>query len=209
MARETDTGVSYTIHVQAVREAIIRLQSRPIHPFFPAYLHLRQQSVLQKTTTEIRPNWNSLGEFLEIPGGPVGKPYFRPFWVGRRDAGQEWLNRNLAGSYAPSSIRSTPRKVIEINGDGTFRLRDKHWELALTHLAGNQRVPVVALAGFFSRNFEFIATTTPGPAALVEEFFRTFEYDLRSNMVEMNHLFSDEWIGSVGLEWFAPISKFS
>jgi hypothetical protein len=195
-------GSHFVLTIDAVKESIAELNSRSIHPFFPAYLHLRQQSAVQGTTDAIRPNWNELGELLEVPGGPYGKPFYRPFWSGPSNAGQEWLNRNLAGSYAPSSIRTVPRKVIDINSDGSFRLLERHWDLALEYLANGVKLPVVALAGFFFRDFGFLAAEPPGPADLVQEFFGTFGYELRPNTEEMEHLYSDGWIGNEDLAWF-------
>lgn len=200
MAEQGEIEQVLVLSVEAVRASIDVLQDpeRRIHPFFPAYLHLRQQAALQGTLTSIRPAWSDLGELLDVPGGPYGRPYFRPFWDQRREGGQEWLNPNLAGSYSPSSIRAVPRKVIDVNDDGTFVLKESHWELARLHLAAGQQVPALALAGFFFRNDGFATNpATPPPTAddLVLEFRRTFGYTSAEDD-EFNHLFTTDWPGT-------------
>ena len=192
---------TYVLTIEAVRASIDLLQEQHIHPFFPAYLHLRQQGVKYEEEGFITPNWSELGELLEVPGGPAGRPYFRPFWTQRREAGQEWLNRNLAGSYAPSSIRNVPRKVIRLNSDGTFGLLPNHWVLARKHLADDRKIPVVALAGFFLRNYGFRATDPPELRDLIEEFARTFRYDQDIHDDEFHHLYTATW-SRPDIAWF-------
>jgi len=140
--------------------------------------------------------------FLRVPGGPPGKPNFRPFWNQTRDAGQDWLNANLAGSYAPSSLRSLPRRVVDI-GDGGFSLKEDHWQLARQHLLYDDRVPAVALCAFLYRDFGFTTDgISPAPAALIDIFRMDFGYRLDSDDIEFEHLYDANVPARE--DWFVP-----
>lgn len=207
MAAEAVDEKRYLIKMDAVRACISELRSQRIHPFFPAYLHLRQQAARQGRLADVAPNWNALGTLLEVPGGPLGRPYFRPFWAGPATAGQEWLNPNLAGSYAPSSIRQLPRKVIDISPDGKFSLRENHWELARRHLTDEKPVPLLALAGFFFRDFAFLSENTPKPADLMQVFLNEFGYRSPADDVEVDHLYDRVWSAHDDNPWFAAVEE--
>ena len=192
---------TYVLTSEAVKACIADLKTRRIHPYFPAYLHLRQQASVQGSAMTIAPRWAELGGMLKVPGGPYGRPHFRPFWdTQRREAGQEWLNRNLAGSYAKSSLRSVPLKVVVANDDDTFGLREKHWELARLYLTHGEPVPAVSVAGFVFRNYGFVSDHEPSTDDLVGEFRATFGYSARDDD-EFSHLYSTEWRGS-DVTWF-------
>lgn len=175
-----------------VRECIDRLQRQQVHQFFPMYLHLRRQAALQGTTQGIAANLDDLAEFLRVPGGPYRKPYLRPFWTGQRAARQEWLNENLAGSYAPSSLREVPRRVIEVVG-GRYNLPKGHWNLAKEHLLAGERIPLRALAGFYLRNYGFVVTGIPTSAELGMVFLEVFGYTWQPDDDEVETLFDPIW----------------
>ena len=105
---------TYVIRREGVRVATQALLSRDSHPFFIAYLWLRRQAVIQGTTAHIRPDWAGLAPYMEVSGALPSKPYLRPFWQGRHDSGQEWLNNNIAGSFAPSSLRKVALQVLSL-----------------------------------------------------------------------------------------------
>jgi len=189
------------LRTEAVRASIDKLQSQRIHTFFAGYLHIRRQAGLQEKTTGIVPHIEDMATFLDLPGGPYGQPYFRPFWHGRREAGQEWINRNLAGSYAPSSVRNVPLQVIEIGTNSTYTLPDQHWVKAKQHLLSGERVPIYALAGFYLRNFAFVADGQPEYPDLSREFLRTFGYYWNPSTEEVETLYDPEWTIE-GDAWF-------
>lgn len=195
---------TFILRTDAVRCCINVIRGRKIHPFFPAYLHLRQQALAQGSDT-VTPHWHDLAPFLELPGGPPDKPYFRPFWNQSRGAGQEWLNRNLAGSYAGSSIRQQPLKVITYE-DGLFGFRDQHWDAALEYLLYKERVPAVAVAGFFYRDFAFQTEgTEPTPNDLVTIFRRDFLYDQPEDDPDREFdVIFDSTVPTYEGEWFEP-----
>lgn len=191
--------LQYVLTRDAVRASIEALQAQRIHRFFPAYLHLRRQSTLQDAAEAIAPDWNSLGDLVAVPGGPVGRPYYMPFWDQQRSAGQEWRAKNLAGSYAPSSIRQVPRKVVDVDSEGRYILRERHWELARKHLMYGKPILVLALAGFLLRNFALIGNEHPATDDLAAAFYDRFGYE--PNSEEASHLFDPDQAGADS-DWF-------
>ena len=170
VAPDETTG-SYLLRVEVVRSAIGELSKRRIHPFFLAYLHLRRQASAQGTETEIEPRWKDLEVYLQVAGAPARKPFFRPFWDTPGQLGAAWLNANLAGSFAPSSLRLIPRKVVAWDENSRFTLLPEHAELAFEHLLHGQRAPLGALFGYFFRDF---ALLTDGPEPTHDEVVYLF-----------------------------------
>lgn len=171
-----EESLTFVLSIPAVRTAIALLKSRDTHPFFIAYLWLRRQSALQSTTTEIEPNWVDLGPYLRVADAPTNKPFLRPFWKGARSEGREWLNSNLAGSFAPSSLREAPREVIDTTAAGFFVLRPDHCSLALEKLLSGERMEVLPLSLFLFRDFGFVAEEVPTVEDLVNSFKAEFGF---------------------------------
>ncbi|MEA9586893.1 hypothetical protein VC279_15625 [Xanthomonas sp. WHRI 10064A] len=78
-------------------------------------------------------------------------PYIKPF-------GGPTNNRNVAGSYAPSSLRGVAplMKVISFDQGSnpiTLSLKTQHSSLAFKHLLNDQRISLVALGVFLYRDF--------------------------------------------------------
>ena len=194
----------YVLTRDAVRDCIEALRGRRIHPYFPAYLHLRQRAAARGSTTGIRPRWPELSPFLQVGGAPPERPHFRPFTESKGAVDHEWLNPNLAGSYAPSSLRAgqPPLQVVEIGPPpGTFTLRPKHWELARRHLLHGEKLPLMPLAGFLLRDFAFETDDAPpGSADLEAAFAQTFGYTDRSGPQELDYLYDRE--PTADASWF-------
>ncbi len=191
----------FVLTTSVVRWGIEQLLSRKVHTFFPAYLEIRRATGA-KSKVPLRPQWANVGMYLEVPGGPPKKPYFRPFWNQSRNAGQDWLNENIAGSYAPSSIREVQRRVIEVEGSG-YSLKEGHAQLVLENLLYGEPLPVYPVALFYYRNFGF---TNDGPAlspdGLIDIFREDFGFLTGAEMAEFDLLFS------AGIpdrtDWFEP-----
>jgi hypothetical protein len=179
----------------AVRRSIEDLRTRSIHPFFVAYLYLRQRAAAQGATSGLRPRWKAeLGPYLEVDGAPATRPYYRPFWDGVGEAGQEWLNGNLAGSFAGSSLRAGSSPMLVVDYDPvtrTFALREQHWELALRHLLRGRPVPAESLAAFLLRDFALDTDGDDPPTAddLVALFGQEFGYRDDAARVEFKRLY--------------------
>jgi hypothetical protein len=176
----------YVLTQARARQAIEILLGRQTHQFFIAYLFLRRTAAREGRTDGLYLDFAEVGEFLQVTGGPAGKPFLRPFWKGQRDAHQEWLNANLAGSYAPSSLRGVPLRVVDIDADRRFSLREDHWDLALKHLLMDVPMPVLPLAAFLFRDHGLVSEADPDPLHLVTIFQQEFGYD---DDVEFNVLY--------------------
>lgn len=202
---EKDDGKTFVLSAAAVSWGIETLRSQPIHSFFIAYLMIRQQGSRQGTA-DVEPSWSTLNDYLDVPGGPPGKPWFRPFWDQARNAGQDWMRRHPAGSWNTSSVRpETPgARVLDMEGKA-YVLTDGHWDRAVEHLLHGERVPVVALSAFFYRNFGFTSDEPSiGPTDLIEEFRSDFGYQPGSDDVEFDALYSVSIPDRT--DWFEPFS---
>lgn len=191
-----------------VRWAIDQLVGQRIHPFFPAYIAIRRAAGQRESLEGIHPRWEDLEQFLRVPGGPPRKPNFRPFWHQSSAAGQHWLNANLAGSYAPSSVRTVPRRVIALDNSGGFALGEHHWELAREHLLFKDRLSATALCAFLYRDFGFTTDgRSPQPDDLIEIFRHDFGYHTGIDDVEFDHLYSKTI--PERSDWFEPFEPTS
>ncbi|MCZ1073308.1 hypothetical protein [Rhodococcus sp. A5(2022)] len=189
--------------LQIVVAGINTLQELPIHNHFPAYLHLRQKAVATGSFNVIEPDWNEVGELLKMPGGPPRKPNYRPFSSRTvKDPSGYWLNRNLAGSYAPSSLRSTARFMLNASGDG-FALPDSHAQQALAILLKDTKVPAWALAAYYLRNYGFVFDGGGGYRELIDAFKKEFLFDAGS---DFSILFEDD-DPLLSVEWFEPFTS--
>lgn len=200
-----DSRACYVLRIDAVRWAIGTLAGQRTHEFFPAYLHLRSKAIEMGSTTDIQPDWrNGLGIFLEVRGGH--HPYFRPFWS-RRGPGTMsfWLNANLAGSFAPASIRATPGKVIEVH-DQMFNLKPNHAQLAREFLLYGKPVSAVALAIFYYRDFGLVTDGQhPTATELVDLFRRDFRFNEKTASRDFDLLF--EVADVADQDWFEPFTE--
>lgn len=140
-----------------VRASIVALQSQRIHPHFPVYMQLRRLVAEGADPTNVPFIPAGMQAMLGVPGGPPARPNFRPFSTANvRDPANWWLNKNLAGSYAPGSIRSSAAFLLD--DAGHFILPARHAQIALDRFLVSKRVPAWAIAGYFMRNHGFEPT---------------------------------------------------
>lgn len=98
---------------------------------------------------------------MAVAGAPNGFPYAKPFTGNGKPTPQtQWINANVAGSYAASSIRaggplSKVVSVIGTGGSATYHLVNDHPKAALRYFLGNERIQALDLALFFFRDFSF------------------------------------------------------
>jgi hypothetical protein len=81
-----------------------------------------------------------------------------PFSERGTDARAHYFNENVAGSYAPSSLRGGQAfsKVIDVEGQGgaaRYSLKDQHGSLAVEHLLFGNRTAALDLAILLYRNW--------------------------------------------------------
>ena len=199
---DTDVGchrMAVVVRPEVVNEAVAELIGGRIHEHFAGYLCMLRTATSAGTTRDLRPNFAEFFDtFLAVPNAPDGRPYLRPF--NRAGSGpSSWNQANVAGSYAPSSIRAGMpfARVVEIQGQGNnalYSLRDGHAALALEHLAQGHPVPAVPLAAFLYRDFGFQVDGDPSAAHLVQIFRYEFGYQDDASTVSdaFRLLYADE-----------------
>lgn len=200
------SDTKYVLRVEVVQRAIKQLRQQSFHQYFPAYLHLRQQAARRNSLTGLRPTWSELGTYLEVGDPPPDFPYYRPFIPTTMSNQSAWLNRNLAGSWAPSSLREgqPPLRVVQYDrASRSFTLREKHWDLARRHLLGDQQVNLIPLAMFLYRDFAVVSDRPPTGEDLVRVFCDDFGYRTPEDDEEFAYLYRVE-IPSGSDGWFEP-----
>lgn len=198
----TDTRI---IMIERVKQSIDILLEHNAHQWYPGYVSLRRQARIQSGNNTldygaIEPKWRDLGEFLAVPGGPPNKPFLRPFWSGTREQGQEWLNRNLAGSYAPSSWRGIQFKLAHELSDRRIGLKEEHAKIALEELLDNRPLPALPMAAFFLRNYSFLPSSDTDADILIRAFAYEFGYR-EGDEEEFLTLYDVEWGAADGDNW--------
>jgi len=180
--------------LSTVQDAVAHLLARRTHQHFIGYLYVRKLARGNGVGTPVKPNWALLDEYLRVEGGPHNKPLLRPFWPNQRNAQQEWMNENLAGSFAPSSIRTSPTtplsRVVAIDPEGNYTLRSNHVENALRYLLLDKPMSVVHLALFLYRNRGIWSTDSPTIEVLIECFRDDFGYSSPDRDQEFRALYS-------------------
>jgi len=169
----------YVINKSVVAGAMSRLRSRKVHSLFPGYLHLQQQAFKLGRLSDLTPNFLDFYKlFFSVGDPPIGTPYIKPFTEQIASTKNLWLNENVAGTYAPSSIREgNPfERVVEIDRKArTYSLPQEHATLAKQHLVYNSSIPVADLAVFLYRDIGFLDPTM-SISDLVAIFCRDFGY---------------------------------
>lgn len=162
--------------LEVVKAAIEELQSLRIHEQFLAYLQVRAMGIEQKRQRDIEPNLAKLAALIEVPGGPEGKPFYRPFSSRQKlDATGYWLNKNIAGSYAPSSLRNASSFMLD-KSRKAFKMPNDHARQASDLLLKGTPVPAWAFAAYLMRDLEF-PSHAKSSADLVSEFRKLFHFE--------------------------------
>ncbi|MER5631549.1 hypothetical protein [Streptomyces nitrosporeus] len=196
-----------SVHVlttEAVKAGINALKRQRIHEHFPAYLHLRKLAVTSGSLTDLSPEWKGVSDLLRMPGGPPTKPHYRPFSsVNRKDESGYWYNKNLAGSYAPKSMRATSAFMLNTNGD-EYELPVDHAQQALERLLKGKKVPAWALAAYYLRNHAFIFEGEGGYEELISAFVKEFGFE---EGTDFHVLFEEVEPTQFSDDWFEPFPR--
>lgn len=146
--------------ISHVAQSLEKLRKLGIHRNAIMYLWIKRAATQQQTTKNIKIDFREFFErFLTVRNAPtdrLNKPYIIPF---ESSNAKLWLNRNLAGSFAPSSIRqdNPVNTVITLEGTGAsvrYSLKPNHAKQALLNLF-KTKLPVLELAIFMYRDFGF------------------------------------------------------
>lgn len=174
---------SFFVTASAAKQAIAKLTSLRIHPHFSGYLAVVAAARLAKRTDNLKVNFQQFyNDYLLVSGAPPERPFLQPFSISGKGAAQ-LFNKNVAGSYAPSSLRSVApiKAVVDFKGSGqgiTQNLKADHEDQALKALTASQKVPVHSLATFLLRDHKIVRTGTSDADSLLQAFCETFGYDL-------------------------------
>lgn len=207
----------YMVREKIVAECLVQLRDQRVHNNFAGYLCIKRTSARDQSIVDLRVNFKEFFDtYLEMPGAPSSqKPYLQPFVPSEPNPDNAWFNRNVAGSYAPSSIRSGQpfSQVVSVNGrsrDARYSLKERHWELALTHLLFGQQLPVVPLAIFLYRDYGF-NMEYPDVGVVVSVFREEFGYSIQNeqNELEFRYLYLDDSSAIDSSDWFELISAHS
>lgn len=192
----------YVLKPSIVREAIDDLDSRKIHPHFPAYLGLTRLANREGTTEDLSYDYETYydqyfrvqadeNQNMVIDGSE--KLYLVPFT--NPHARRMWKGENVAGSISVGTAgRSTSsvglNNVVDIGIDAkTYSLKDDHWELARDHLTYEEKVPAEPVAVFMYRDWGFESDEPPEIGDLVELFREEFGFEDDS---KFEHLFETD-----------------
>lgn len=191
----------YVLTREAVRAGIGALKGQRIHEHFPAYLELRRLAVNSGSLTNLDPEWKVVSDLLKMPGGPPTKPHYRPFSSTKlKDESRLWYNPNLAGSYAPKSMRATSAFMLNSTGDD-YELPTDHVQQALTRLLKGTKVPAWALAAYYLRNYAFAFDGEGGYDELIAAFKKEFAFE---QSTDFDVLFDDDEPIMFSDDWFEP-----
>jgi hypothetical protein len=173
------------LDLEFVKRCIAHLRGQKIHRHFAGYLCLCYTAALEGRREKLKPGFKAFFDrFLAVGDAPESTPYIVPFNETGSTEANVWMNSNVAGSYAVSSLRPQAplRRVAELFGAGkaaTFTLVDDHESACLEHLLFNHRVNAIALAGFLLRDHSFAMEdgSVPAVAELVKELFLLLGFD--------------------------------
>jgi hypothetical protein len=193
------------VRAEIVARCLAEVRGRRIHQHFAGYLCVKRTAARFGRTTKLRPEWKEFFDtFLRLPDASPGFPYAVAF-VGQ--GSDQYLNRNVAGSYAPSSLREGKAlgRVIGVDEHDAYFLRDRHWELAQKHLARGTQVPIVSLVAFLYRDFS-LKNDKARAADLVRLFRDEFGYPAsEEGNMEFNSLYVDNSATSECTDWFEAV----
>jgi hypothetical protein len=146
------------IRKQIVARSLHRLREQKTHTLFTGYIYLQQRASHLGRFEDLHPEFLPFfRQFFLVENHPLGAPYIKPFTEQPASSKNLWLNENVAGSYAPSSLRPGQpfRQVVEIEGK-KYSLPLDHAKRAFEHLLYSNPVQVADLAVVLYRDFGLI-----------------------------------------------------
>lgn len=173
----------FFISPAAAKLSIETLTSMKIHRQFVGYLAVLSTAAAERKMDNLKTNFLKFhNDYLLAGDSPPDRPYVQPFSEHARGFAQ-LSNKNVAGSYAPSSLRAVApiRAVVEFYGSKqnvTQTLKSDHEEIALKVLADSQRIPVHSLATFLFRDYAIPRLGPDDIASVFKIFCEKFGYEL-------------------------------
>lgn len=150
----------YLLSIEAVKRSLTTLAGVHSHEHFPGYLALLRARSNANAISNSETIVTFYKDFLSVVDAPERSPFLRPFRS--RGVGNPitLYQKNVAGSYAPSSIRNTGplSKVMNINNkDGvtSYELINEHWKTVLAEMLSGNKLPIVSTTMFLFRDYAF------------------------------------------------------
>lgn len=142
----------YTLSINTVQSALQTLTAAKSHEHLVLYLAILRLKAQKGEHYPEGDVYSVIRPWLDVPGRE-GYPYYRPFASRGK---QFWMNGNLAGSFAPSSLRSG-RDLFYSPESSDNLLRLPSVEEMKTSLKIQDPVPLWAVICYFLRNASFLA----------------------------------------------------
>ena len=196
------------VRKEIVAQSLSRLRHQRTHTFFTGYLCLRQRASQLDRLDDLQPEFLLFfKQFFYVRDHPLGTPYIKPFTEQKASNKNLWLNENVAGSYAPSSLRPGQpfRRVVNIEGR-KYSLPSDHAQRALKHLLYSVPVQVADLAAVLYRDFGLL-----GESVTIKDLVDIFAYEFgytnepgSEPNKEFRMLYSLETMNNWGEDWLEP-----
>lgn len=177
------------LKAELVGKAVSTLRASQIHPTFAGYLCAKREERRAGSSTGLRPPFREFfDEYLCPANGTEERPYLRPFNSNGDLSSEPWINPNVAGSYAPSSLRerSPFRRIFSITPGPSptqwlWSFSPESAQIAQADLLHGKRVKAWALAAFLYRDFQFESDGDLGSLDDLVEIFRD-EFAFRASV---------------------------
>jgi len=168
--------LTFVSTISSIAQSLHRIRAQPTHVMFAGYLHLQERAAQLGRLDNLHPKFRDFFDrFFHVEGHPIGAPYIKPFNPRPTDKNL-WLNPNVAGTYAATSIRPGQAfsQVVEVKSR-RYTLPPDHARLALEHLLFGQRMSAGDLAIFLYREYGFL-TASPNVEEVIDIFAYEFGY---------------------------------
>jgi hypothetical protein len=157
-----------------VSRSLARLREQRTHTLFAGYLYLQYRATQLGRLTDLQPEFLPFfKQFFQVANHPLGTPYIKIFTEHPASKKNLWLNENVAGSYAPSSLRPDQpfRKVVRIDKK-IYSLPTNHADLALEYLLFFGPVQAADLAVVLYRDYGLLREVVA-----IEDLIDVFAYE--------------------------------
>ena len=131
-----------------------------LHSHFAGYLAIRRINIKENRGAQVSDISDFYKRYLRVGNPDDAKPA-PSLWHQEFSEKKLWMNQNIAGSYAKSSMRSTPLLHCLRLMTPPLTLVNSHADVALERLAGGVKIPALAVAVAMLRDFGFWKPPTP------------------------------------------------
>lgn len=199
----------YFIRKQIVAQSFRHLREQKTHTLFAGYIYLQRRASQLGRLENLEPKFLPFFEqFFYVDNHPLGTPFIKLFTEQKASAKNLWLNANVAGSYAPSSLRPDQpfRKVVNIK-EKTYSLPPDHASRAFEHLLYFAPVQVADLAVVLYRDFGLLEKSIT-IQDLIDIFAYEFGYSAEEGKnpnTDFQKLYSIESVQNWNKDWLEKV----